>query len=455
MTNGGSKPVSEFYIIPLDVSDRYIGYAPLRNTAVVLNTTAVNLLADLKSGISPVMEDKSAEDLIGQLKQIGLIDVEDISLPVKEVEGNPKPTHLTLFLTTACNLRCTYCYASAGDTPIENMELSTAKQGIDFVIKNARELGEAEISLAYHGGGEPSVNWKLLTASYGYAKKQTEKFGLNIQVGMASNGVLKTRHLEWIIENLNGCSISFDGCPSVQDKHRPKANGKGSSEAVENTIRVFDSHGFKYSIRVTVTADQIFLLPESIKYICSEFKPQRIQVEPAYQMGRWKDAPSAETKGFIQAYRKADAIARNYGQLLFFSAARTGTITKHFCGVSQDSFALTPGGGISACFEVFSENNEQAETFMYGNRENDGSFTFDLEKLNHLRSKTVDRSDFCEDCFAKWTCAGDCYHKNRGIYGDAPFSGSDRCHITRELTRDQIVRKIQEAGGIFWKESVL
>ena len=34
-----------------------------------------------------------------------------------------------------------------------------------------------------------------------------------------------------------------------------------------------------------------------------------------------------------------------------------GTLTNHFCGVGRDSFSVSPDGGVTACFEVFSEDN--------------------------------------------------------------------------------------------------
>src|SRR5690606_25066593 len=98
----------------------------------------------------------------------------------------------------------------------------------------------------------------------------------------------------------------------------------GSSGRVIHTLRRFDEAGFPYGIRVTVTADQIPLLPDSIEYICREFSPQAIQAEPAYQMGRWSDAPTAETEEFIAAFREAQRSAADRGMEISFSAARIG-----------------------------------------------------------------------------------------------------------------------------------
>jgi uncharacterized protein len=137
---------------------------------------------------------------------------------------------------------------------------------------------------------------------------------------------------------------------------------------------------------------------------------------------------------------------------LFFSAARVGLLSNHFCGVSQDLFALSPHGNVSSCFEVFSENNDHADEFFYGRPDNDDGYHFNLDTLNRLRHQAVEHKPFCEGCFAKWHCAGDCHHKSRSVSGEQEFQGSDRCHITRELTKDQILDRIQSAGGLFWHE---
>ncbi|MEQ9068221.1 MAG: SPASM domain-containing protein, partial [Gimesia chilikensis] len=129
---------------------------------------------------------------------------------------------------------------------------------------------------------------------------------------------------------------------------------------------------------------------------------------------------------------------------------RVGLLTNHFCGVTQDLFALSPDGNVSACYEVFSEESAHSGEFFYG-RPSDTGYDFDLPVLNKLRRQAVQHREFCSGCFAKWTCAGDCYHKSINL-GATEFSGTDRCHITRELTKDQLLERIAESGGLFWHE---
>jgi uncharacterized protein len=438
---------TELFCIPLDPS-RYLIYAPLRRAAFVANAATVNKIADIKNDLGNTTSEQN-KALLQLLEEIEIINSGPDPSPVTEFQGIPEPTSVTLFMTTACNLRCTYCYANAGETPLKSMPLDVAQRGIDFVIGNAVRRGLPQVEVAFHGGGEPTVNWQVLTGAVLYARTQGKEHGVTVHAGLATNGVLPDIKIDWIVSHMDDASVSFDGLPSLHDRHRPMASGQGSSARVLHTLRRFDEAGFPYGLRMTVTADQISALPESVEFVCANLKVTSIQVEPSYQLGRWADAPSAETEEFLAAYREAKARARELGRDISFSGARVGLLSNHFCGVTQDAFSLSPNGNVSACYEVFSEDRPFADRFFYGRPEREG-YAFNLAVLEQLRGQSVQNRRHCQGCFAKWSCGGDCYHK--ALHGslEDTFAGTERCHIIRELTKDQILDQIQAAGGWFW-----
>jgi uncharacterized protein len=440
---------TEVFVIPV-ASNRFLIYAPLRRAAFIGNSAVVNLIADLKAKTFAPSE--ATEDAIEFLRRLQLIDAGPDHEPIETFTGTPEPTAVTLFLTTVCNLRCTYCYASAGEHPVKSMSLDTAKRGIEFVVQNALKRGSSSFEVGFHGGGEPTVLWTVLTEANCYAKQRAAETGLRVHTSSATNGVMTESQTDWVIKNLDSVTLSFDGLPAAQDKHRLTVLGQGSSNIVLRTMRRFDEAGYKYSIRMTVTADNIPLLPESVEFILKNHKPDAVQVEPSYQLGRWRGAPSAETAAFIDAYRVAQARAQVLGREISYSAARAGTLTNHFCGISRDGFSLSPDGNVSACFEVFAEDLPWADHFFYGRPTNGGGYEFDDRVLGRLRSQSVEHRDYCSGCFAKWSCAGDCYHKSLSTSGSDEFQGTERCHITRELTKDQILGRIAASGGLFWHE---
>jgi uncharacterized protein len=443
---------AEVFSVPVD-QDRYLIYAPLRRAAFVGNSAVVNLLCDLKEGTYSADKEPDAA-LIALLRMLQIVDARPEPLPITEKTGIPEPVAVTLFMTTSCNLRCTYCYANAGDTPKSFMPLSVAKRAIDFVSANAARKGLSEFEVGYHGGGEATVNWKVMVSSMAYAQERAAELGLRVIAGAATNGMLNDNQIAWFVQHLSSATVSLDGTPDIQDGNRPTRSGKGSSARVARTLRAFDRANFPYDVRLTVTRDDIARLPESVRFVLSNFRPRHLQAEPVYQLGRWHDGPSAETDDFVAAFRSARAVAQEYGIDLEYSAARLDVLTSHFCGISQDSFCISPNGNVSACYEAFSEETKWGSVFFYGKASaaNASGYEFDMQRLQHLRNQTVAHRPYCQGCFAKWHCAGDCYHKSLKLGPNEEFRGSGRCHVTRALTLDMILQRIHASGGMLWKE---
>src|SRR4051794_32162287 len=138
---------AELFVVPLD--EAYLVYAPLQQAAFVSDGKTVNRIAALQDSAADLSDPQTGK-LVEFLIRLGIVDGGTENLPVTHFSGQPMPTMVTLFLTTSCNLRCTYCYASAGDTPKRAMRLEVAKRGIDFIIRNALELHKDEVEIAYH-----------------------------------------------------------------------------------------------------------------------------------------------------------------------------------------------------------------------------------------------------------------------------------------------------------------
>ncbi len=81
------------------------------------------------------------------------------------------------------------------------------------------------------------------------------------------------------------------------------------------------------------------------------------------------------------------------------------------------------------------------QLFQYGewNQEN-GTFILNQEAIARLGKLNVHDRTKCQVCIAKYNCAGDCYAKSASATGDPASAGyTERCHITRELLKDNLV----------------
>jgi uncharacterized protein len=438
---------AELFVLALGESG-YLVYAPLRRAALIANAALVRFLRGLRAGRETF---DAAPEIAGLLRSCGILGAGEERIPDRSPAGPPRPITATLLLTSACNLRCRYCYAAAGDDPPEYMRPETARRAIDFVAANAVAAGAPSFAVDYHGAGEPALHWRLLEESHVYARGVARSLGLQLRSSLTTNGALAADKRAWIVSHLDGANVSFDGLPEVQDANRRFPSGRGSSDVVLATLRAFDRAGFRYSIRMTVTAETAPRLAQSVAFVCRRFRPRAVQVEPMYRLGRGRDAADAETAAFIEAFRAARHTSEKAARLLRFSGARLGMLTNRFCGVANDNFCVSPAGNISACHEVAGERQPFAERFFYGRPSAGASgYDFDERVYSALRAHTVDRLEYCGGCFAKWSCAGDCYHK--ALHSDpAEFAGAGRCEIIRALTREQILEKIASSGGVFWK----
>ncbi len=119
-------------VFSLPRGGEHLVYAPLLQTSVVVNDAALNLLADIAAERTVTRDARTREvlDLLVDLKLIGKSSGRRRTGTRRRLarSGRPRaaadlepaalrPTAVTLFLTSACNLRCVYCYASGGDEP--------------------------------------------------------------------------------------------------------------------------------------------------------------------------------------------------------------------------------------------------------------------------------------------------------------------------------------------------
>ena len=159
----------EVFAIP--VEDKFILYRPLLQLAFVGNRAMAKLVLNLASQASSSGADapeEAPEEAMTFLNTIGFLKPD----PPQPRPPDPsyRPTTAVLLLTNRCNLRCTYCYASGGEGPIQDLPLELAWAAIDHASQNAVERGQPHFDLTFHGGGEPVQAWETLQQATAYAR---------------------------------------------------------------------------------------------------------------------------------------------------------------------------------------------------------------------------------------------------------------------------------------------
>jgi uncharacterized protein len=399
----------------------------------------VNLLAELDTVnlASLNQKQRAALDYLKQKKVLNAPKEASLSATFEE---RYSPVIVTLFPTNQCNLRCKYCYASAGDMEPLIMDWHYATSAVDFVVENLKETNIQAMSLGFHGGGEPLYPWQLVKRIVEYAERECAKAGLKLTVFSATNGMLSEQQLEWIVKHFQSLNISFDGLPHVQDYHRPTPSGKGSFEFADRTMRFLDGCNFRYGIRSTISSYNIDVMEESLEYIGQNYKTKQVHFEPLFFCGRCKtnDSLKPNLEKFYENYKNCEQKCKDYGINLTYSGCRIETLTNSFCGVAKDNFSVTPDGFITTCYEVTSKNDPKSDVFIIGNIGQNGKLNIDENKRRFLHSLTVENMEYCDNCFAKWHCAGECVSK-LGHSDYTGMRGNERCELNRKLTASRII----------------
>ncbi len=428
-------------IIPITGASEVIIYRPLAGRAFVGNRSMANLVLALTDEVTSP-KPHVAPDILEFLCSHGFFDP-DPPPPLWTTTGF-HPTMAVLLLTNQCQLRCTYCYAAAGEAPRQELALEPGCAAIDYVFETAVELNRPEFEVSFHGGGEPTYAWQVLQQCTAYARQKP----LPAKITLTSNGVWSEAQCDWIAANLDGLSLSVDGAPATQDRQRPLRSGQGSSPYVMNTINALDRRAFPYGIRLTATPP--WTLADDVRFLCTATGCQSMQVEPAFntKRGGHTEPDASEIEGFVAAFLDAFEIAQQSGRRLLYSGARLGLVTTVFCTAPYSALIVNANGDLVACYEVAGDTHPLAQMSVIGHIE-DGQVNIDHAARTHLHRLIAERQATCQDCFCYWSCAGDCYPRTFSLGEGGHLQHRGRCTINQQITEKLLLRRIADGGGVW------
>jgi uncharacterized protein len=427
---------SNVFVLPC-TKKQFIVYIPLLGILFKANATAVNHFYNALEGDTKALSDFGlTQDLVRRVLQ-----PEDPGFQKDTVDPFFRPETVSLFLTGKCSMRCTYCYASAGETNNE-LKKEYIDAAITEVVNNALSSGKKSITVNYHGGGDIGVVWDLVEETTRYIVRKTNENGIKTIISAGLNGILSDYQREWIVNNINSATISIDGYEEIQNRQRPLKNGKPSFAIVHETLKYFDRRGFNYAIRSTATAESIRELDKIVAFFCINYGAKKIKIEPVFIQGRaLKNGVMMPSESeFVKFFLKAQKVAESHNRSLLYSGARFDVISNKFCMAAGSSFGVTPDGYITSCYEVLDKSDPASDTFFYGKIEVNQVKIFP-EKLKKLASLTVENKEKCQKCFARFHCAGDCPVKSYLSEKDEIIRDY-RCAINRALTKNQLMKSI-------------
>jgi uncharacterized protein len=148
---------------------------------------------------------------------------------------------VTVLTTLQCNFACGYCFqGDHGDYNkyADKMSPDTSEQVARWIDARMDELHPKRLTLTFFGG-EPLVNLPALYDLAERAWKSTQARGVELVIGIISNGLLLTEELvdRLLPFGLNFVKITLDGDRETHDRMRPMRGGQGTFDRIIENIR--------------------------------------------------------------------------------------------------------------------------------------------------------------------------------------------------------------------------
>ena len=414
------------------------------NIVMDVESSSIHLVDDVTYDVISLYEEKSADEILEELK--GAYDEDQIRESLSEIEelvdqkklftedvfepvvGDFKKHHkpvvkaLCMHIAHDCNLACKYCFAEEGEYhgKRELMSFETGKKALDYLVQNSGNRVNLEVDFF---GGEPLMNWNVVKQLVQYGRSIEEANNKKFRFTLTTNGVLLNDEVQdFLNKEMGNVVISLDGRKEVNDNMRPFRNGKGSYDLIvpkfQKLAESRDQNN--YYIRGTFTRENLDF-SEDVKHF-ADLGFKQISIEPV--VGPEEDPYSIREQDLPQILEEYDKLADEYikrhkegnGFTFFhFMIDLSGgpCVYKRLsgCGSGTEYLAVTPGGDLYPCHQFVGD-----EDYLLGNVD-EGIVNPDI--VEKFANCNVYSKEKCKNCFAKYYCSGGCaanaYKQNGSI----------------------------------------
>lgn len=360
---------------------------------------------------------------------------------------------LSFFLTTRCNLCCSYCYNAKERNAIEEktLPLEIAKAGIDWYFNQNDSR-----HIRFYGPGEPTQEFERLKEITAYAKAHPNR-GEKVTIEIQTNGVFTEDVRNWALDNFNIMWMSFDGMKDVQSHNRPLNslfsslfNNRSSADVLEDNVKWLISNkgdrNLMVGARVTITDINInrqtemvdYFYDLGIRYVWTNPLFHSVGKVPVCLDEKKKQAYHFNMDLYLDNYLKAYEYARSKGVFWgsFLAINFDGESPYHCrCCTPLSAPHLTPDGYISACdMVVLGEKPYHMSPFIVGKWDADThEFWIDVEKVKVLENRKSTEMSHCRNCPVKLHCGGCCLGETVNEFGRLDGQNVVKCRAIRKL----------------------
>ncbi|MBF0408913.1 MAG: SPASM domain-containing protein [Candidatus Riflebacteria bacterium] len=335
---------------------------------------------------------------------------------------------IALFVTQECNQKCIYCYGGESGSFGSGGRLSqdTAFRAVDWLMLQSKS--EKKVGIVFFGG-EPFLEFPLMKSIVPYARKRGEEFGKEIDFSITTNGsLLDDEKIAFLQDNRIYPTVSFDGPKEIQDRQRPLRNGEGSYDVTLVQLRKLLKAIPGTSCRATLLRDSD---PSLVERSLQSIGFRTVYITPAARslfslnpqthclrddMSWLRKKAETEAEEIVKCIRARDTstltLLKGTGtwgrKLCRFANEIMDRDKRYFpCGAGRYYVGISCSGDVYPCHRLVGTAGQKIGNIFEGELER-GSFQTSMLETNQK----------CQNCLARYICAGGCYHDNLGANGN-------------------------------------
>ena len=365
------------------------------------------------------------------------------------------PKLVVLNLTTDCNMRCKYCYASAGDRQ-NYMNYDTALKAVEE-LRRINNYGKVKV--LFHGG-EPLLCYDIIKKIIAHYKE----LGLEKEIDyyIQTNCVLLTEDkIKYFKDNDVKISISIDGNNRFSNRCRILTNNKNSITYIKKAIKYLNKNHVKINALAVLNKYNYNKIGEIIDfYVANNIYDFSFNYFIKGGRGNENSYLSLSNEEVFEATKSIIEKIEEYYKKgiklneknVYYITKMYQTGSKHYmcanspCGAGLNIFGMTPNGDIYPCDDLSS-----VDKFFLGNiKEKPLDQILESSVVNYFAKCNYENIEECRDCKIKKYCGAGCcsrkYYDTDSIYSRDPICGFYKLlyPYMQEKIKNGLIGKIYE-----------
>jgi len=255
---------------------------------------------------------------------------------------------LILHLTHDCQLRCLYCYGGARRHG--SMSWTVAKRALDMLLEKPAGGGTQPAEVCFFGG-EPLLEWALLTQCIPYAEGKAAASGRPLELSITTNGLaLDEDKADYLAGHGLNVVLSFDGVREAQDASRRRNDGGSSFDATLRALRLLQERLEAPTVCAVVSPSNVRYLAASVDLLLSE-GVKRLMLNPDFfsewrqeDLDLWRQGYEHAAMRFEQSYLDGMPVNVNLFTAKIITHLKGGYDSSDCCLFGEGEIAVAPSG---------------------------------------------------------------------------------------------------------------